>query len=61
MPTAAQYAALVERINRVVRDRGDVELMVMLDRIMDETDEQKQSQALARIVQHINQKKAPQS
>lgn len=57
MPSAAQYAALVERINRVVRDRGDVELMVMLDRIMDEPDEQTQAQALARIVQHINQKK----
>ena len=57
MPTADQYAKLVERINRVVRDRGDVEVMVLLDRIMDEPDDDAKAKALARVVAVINQNK----
>lgn len=54
-----QYAQLVERINRIVRDRGDVELMVMLDRIADRETETEQAAALGDVVKILNQNKKP--
>jgi hypothetical protein len=47
--------ALVERIGRVVRDRGDVELVVMLDQIMDKETEPERTAALAAVVRTISQ------
>lgn len=55
-----QYAQLVERINRIVRDRGDVELMVLLDRIIDRETEAEQAAALGSVVKILNQNKKPQ-
>jgi hypothetical protein len=54
-----QYAQLVERINRIVRDRGDVELMVLLDRIADRETEAEQAAALGAVVKILNQNKKP--
>lgn len=54
-----QYAQLVEKINRVVRDRGDVELMVHLDRIMDKETESEQAAVLGDVVKILNQGKKP--
>jgi hypothetical protein len=55
-----QYAQLVEKINRIVRDRGDVELMVLLDRIADKETEVEQAAALGEVVKILNQSKKPQ-
>ncbi len=54
-----QYAELVERISRIVRDRGDVELMVLLDRIVDKETEAEQAAALGAVVKILNQNKKP--
>jgi hypothetical protein len=54
-----QYAQLVERINRIVRDRGDVELMVLLDRIADKPTEAEQAASLGAVVKILNQNKKP--
>lgn len=57
---SSQYAQLVEKINRIVRDRGDVELMVLLDRIADQETETEQAAALGAVVKILNQgKKQP--
>lgn len=56
---SSQYAQLVEKINRIVRDRGDVELMVMLDRIVDQQTEAEQAAALGEVVKILNQGKKP--
>lgn len=56
---SSQYAQLVEKINRIVRDRGDVELMVLLDRIVDQQTEAEQAAALGEVVKILNQGKKP--
>ncbi len=56
---STQYAQLVERINRIVRDRGDVELMVLLDRIADKETEAEQAASLGAVVKILNQNKKP--
>ncbi len=54
-----QYAQLVERIGRIVRDKGDVELLLKLDRIMDKETEPERAAALGAVVKEISaQKKA---
>ena len=52
-----QYGQLVEKINRIVRDRGDVELMVLLDRIPDKETEEEQAAELGAVVRILNQSK----
>lgn len=56
---SSQYTQLVEKINRVVRDRGDVELMMLLDRIADKETETEQAVCLAAVVKILNQGKKP--
>lgn len=51
-----QQTVLIERINRVVRDRGDVELFMQLDRIMDRPTEAERTAALAQIVKEMSGK-----
>ncbi len=52
---AGHYAALVERINRNVRDRGDVELVMMLDSIVDKETEPERTATLGAVVKIIKQ------
>lgn len=49
-----QQVALIERINRIVRDRGDVELFMKLDQIMDRETDAERAAALAVIVKEIS-------
>jgi 3-hydroxymyristoyl/3-hydroxydecanoyl-(acyl carrier protein) dehydratase len=48
---------VIERISQIVRDRGDVELVMLLDRIMDYESEEEQAAGLAAAVKQISQKK----
>ena len=49
---------VIERIGQIVRDRGDVELLVALDRVVEFKTEPEQAAALAQVIQLINQSKA---
>lgn len=56
-----QQVVLIERINRIVRDQGDVELFMKLDQIMDRSTQVERAASLAVIVKEISsgrQKKA---
>lgn len=55
---SASYAPLVEKLSRIVRDRGDIETMMLLDRLMDYQTEEEQTAAFVQIVKTISQKKA---
>ena len=52
-----QQVDLVERINRIVRDRGDVELYMKLDRIMDQLTDEGKTQALGAVIKEISSAK----
>lgn len=54
---SANYTQLIERLSRIVRDRGDVELLMALDRIMDHDTEEEQTAAFGEVVKLISQKK----
>lgn len=54
---SAKYAQLIEKVNQAVRDKGDSELMVVLDRIVEHKTEEEQSAALAVVVRIINENK----
>lgn len=49
-----QQIVLIEKINRIVRDRGDVELFMKLDQIMDRESDAERAAALALIVKEIS-------
>lgn len=49
--------ALVERINRIVRDRGDIELFMKLDQIMDRETDLERAAALGSVVKEISANK----
>lgn len=49
-----QYLQLIEKISRIVRDRGDVELLILLDRIIDHETEEERAAALSSVVKAIN-------
>jgi hypothetical protein len=46
---------VVEKIGQIVRDRGDVELLVALDRLVDHANETEQAAALAAVITLIQQ------
>ena len=54
---ASNHIQLVEKLNRIVFDKGDVELLMALDRIMDRDTEADQAVALGAVVRHINQQR----
>lgn len=54
---SANYAPLVEKLSRIVRDRGDVEVLMQLDRLMDHETEVEQTAAFGAVVKQISQKK----
>lgn len=55
--TQPQQAALVERIVRIVRDRGDIELFMQLDRIMDKETEPEMAACLGTVVKALSASK----
>ena len=55
---SSKLAQLVEKLNRRVYDKGDVDLLVSLDRIQDFDTESEQLEALSEIVREINEKRA---
>lgn len=54
----SRHLPLVERLMRIVLDRGDLDLLLALDRIMDQATETDQAAALARVVAAINVQRA---
>lgn len=52
------HAQLVERLNRIVFDKGDVNLLLALDRIMDRPTEEEKMAALAAVLKKINEQRA---
>lgn len=48
---------LVEKLNRIVFDKGDVGLLMALDRIMDRETDSEQAAALGSVVKNINQQR----
>lgn len=48
---------LVEKLNRIVFDKGDVGLLMALDRIMDRETDSEQAAALGSVVKSINQQR----
>lgn len=49
-----QHLQVIERISRIVRDRGNVELLLMLDRIIDKETDEERIAALGTVMQTIN-------
>jgi hypothetical protein len=47
---------LVERLNRIVFDKGDIDLLIELDRIMDKETDSEQAAALGSVIKNMNQK-----
>jgi hypothetical protein len=52
------YTPLVEKLSRIVRDRGDVEILMQLDRLMDFETEIEQTAAFSAVVKQIGQRKS---
>lgn len=48
-----QHNTLAEKINRVVRDLGDIELFLRLDQIMDKETDSERATALGMVVKDI--------
>lgn len=48
---------LVEKLNRIVFDKGDVSLLMSLDRIMDKDTDSEQAAVLGAVVKSINQQR----
>lgn len=44
----------LERINKIVRDRGDIDLFMKLDQIMDRETEAEQTAALSAVVSELS-------
>lgn len=53
-----QQAQLVEKINRMVRQQGNVDLILKLDQIMDQKTEADKTAALSAIVKQVNELKS---
>jgi hypothetical protein len=58
---SAQYAPLIERLSRLVRDRGDIDLLLGLDRIMDHSSVEDQTMAFRGVLESLNQRKSGKS
>lgn len=51
------HLQLVEKLNKIVFDKGDVSLLLALDRVMDNETEEERMAALANVVRKINEQR----
>ena len=55
---SSAHLQLVEKLNKIVFDKGDVNLLMALDRVMDNETEEDRMAALASVVRKINEQRA---
>lgn len=55
---SGNLSQLIEKLNRIVYDKGDLDLLLALDRVMDNDTEADQMTALSAIVRQINEQRS---
>lgn len=57
-PVSGNAQILIDKVGRIMRDRGDLTILMAVDRLMDLDTEQERTQGFAKIVRELTAAKA---